>query len=274
MDATTIIGLTLGFLCILGGQVLEGGNAGSLVQGAAALIVVGGTLGSVVTQFPGAELKNALKQARFIIVNHSFNLDTIAKKLVDLARKSRREGLLVLENEASRSSDAFLKQSLSALVDGNDVAQLRALLDTMLDQDHQVQEPGPRLFEAAGGYAPTIGILGAVLGLIHVMENLSDPSKLGAGIAVAFVATVYGVGSANLVFLPLAQKLRTKMANDVRRKEMIMEAVCSIQEGINPQMLEKRLQTYVLAGSPPRRAKPVKAKGGKKTPVRAGGRRR
>jgi chemotaxis protein MotA len=244
MDATTFIGVAFALGCVLFGQVLEGGRIDSVLQLAAALIVVGGTLGAIIAQFPLEDLLNALRQLPQIFTSRRTDLTELARSLVELSRKSRREGLLVLEEEASRTKDPFLRTALSGLVDGNDLAHLRALLDASLDHSESVQESGPRLLEAAGGYAPTLGILGAVLGLIHVMENLSDPSKLGDGIAVAFVATVYGVGSANLLFLPLAQKLRMKIAREQRRKEMIVEGACCIQEGLNPQMLERRLQAF------------------------------
>ena len=244
MDVTTFIGIALAFGCVLFGQVLEGGRIDSVVQLAAALIVLGGTLGAIVAQFPLEDLLNALRQLPQIVTSRRTNLAELAQFLIDLSRKSRREGLLVLEDEATRTQDPFLRTALSGLVDGNDLAHLRALLDSSLDHSQSVQEAGPRLLEAAGGYAPTLGILGAVLGLIHVMENLSDPSRLGDGIAVAFVATIYGVGSANLLFLPLAQKLRMKIARELRRKEMIVEGACCIQEGVNPQMLERRLQAF------------------------------
>ena len=256
MDATTFVGIVVAIGCILAGQVLEGGHVGSILQLTAAIIVIGGTCGAVITQFPLQDLHNALRQTKHIFMAERADRAGLAAQLVELARKSRREGLLVLENEASNATDPYLRMALMALVDGTDVVHLRAMLDTSLEQDQQTREPGPRMLEAAGGYAPTIGILGAVLGLIHVMENLSDPTKLGAGIAVAFVATVYGVGSANLLFLPLAQKLRMKMSRELSRKEMIMEGICSIQEGINPQMLEKRLQSFL---PPPRSVKPGRA---------------
>lgn len=272
MDVTTIVGLLIALGCILGGQVLEGGHVSSIAQLAAGLIVIGGTFGAVVTQFPAVDLVNGLRQCRFVILTQDMGLARLARDLVELSRKSRREGLLVLEDEASKSTDPFLRQALLGLVDGNDVVHLRALLDSAIDQQRQVEEPGPKLLEAAGGYAPTIGILGAVLGLIHVMENLSDPSRLGSGIAVAFVATVYGVGAANLIFLPLAQKLRLKMNRAMTRKEMIVEAVCAIQEGVNPQMLEKRLQSFV--GPVGRAAKSGGTKApGKAAPPRATARR-
>lgn len=244
MDFTTLVGIVIGVVCVLAGQALEGGDVGSIVQLTAAVIVLGGTAGAVVTQFPPAELRNALAQARHAFFETPHQLEPLVGHLVRLARKSRKEGLLPLEDEARREKDPFLKNALLALVDGLDSHQLRAMLESRIEQEQRLLEPGPRLFEAAGGYAPTIGILGAVLGLIHVMHNLSDPAKLGEGIAVAFVATVYGVGSANLIFLPLARKLETKVARDLRRKELIVEGICAVHEGLSPPVIERRLKSF------------------------------
>ena len=248
MDITTIFGVLLGLVSILAVQVLETGHMNSimqLAQGSAAVIVIGGTLAAVITSFPSKDLKRAFRQSIRVLTKGTKPLAPMVPIMVELARKSRREGLLVLEAEALKSDDRFFKQAVLALVDGTDVATLRGLLENVIDQEEQFQEPGAMLFEAAGGYAPTIGILGAVMGLIHVMQNLSDPSKLGSGIAVAFVATVYGVGSANLLFLPFANKLKMKIREESRRKEMILEAVCAIQEGLNPHHIEKRLRSFL-----------------------------
>jgi chemotaxis protein MotA len=245
VDFTTIIGIMLGVCCILLGQTLEGGHVSSIVQLTAALIVVGGTLGAVITQFPIAELIRGIRQSRYIFITDDVKPEALIAKIVQLARKSRREGLLVLETEATTLKDHFFRRAVTALVDGSDATTIRKLLDNVITQERLYQEPGPKIWESAGGFAPTIGILGAVLGLIHVMENLADPEKLGAGIAVAFVATIYGVGSANLIFLPLAQKLRIKIKNEVRRKELISDGVCAIHEGMNPSMIERRLSGYL-----------------------------
>ena len=248
MDITTLIGVLLGFASIVLVQVIETGHVESvmqLVQLPAAIIVIGGTAAAVITGFPMKDLIRAMRQVGKIVTKGTQPLAPLLPIMVELARKSRREGLLVLEQEAIDSNDPFFKQAVLALVDGTDVATLRGLLENVIDQEEGFQEPGARLFEAAGGYAPTIGILGAVMGLIHVMQNLSDPAKLGSGIAIAFVATVYGVGSANLLFLPFANKLKMKIREETRRKEMILEAVCAIQEGLNPHHIEKRLRSFL-----------------------------
>jgi chemotaxis protein MotA len=249
VDVLTIIGLFVGATCIVLGQMLEGGELGSILQLTAAIIVLGGTAGAVLTQFPLQDLRRALRQSKLIFARASQPLGPMIPDLVNLARKSRKQGLLALEEEVDRARDPFLRQALLTLVDGVDTSTLRNVLSQVIQNEEEYQECGPRMFDAAGGYAPTLGILGAVLGLIHVMENLSDPSRLGAGIAVAFVATVYGVASANLVFLPFASKLRMKMRHDSLRKEMILEAVCCIQEGTNPQILEKQLRTFLDQGA-------------------------
>jgi chemotaxis protein MotA len=250
VDITTIVGVLMGLFCIMLVQFLETGQVNSvmqLVQVSAAVIVIGGTMAAVITSFPLKDLKRALRQSTRVLTRGAKPLAPMVPIMVELARKSRREGLLVLEDEALNSDDRFFKQAVMALVDGTDIATLRALLENVIDQEEQFQEPGAKLWEAAGGYAPTIGILGAVMGLIHVMQNLSDPSKLGSGIAIAFVATVYGVGSANLIFLPFAHKLKMKIREESRRKEMILEAVCAIQEGLNPHHIEKRLRSFLEA---------------------------
>jgi chemotaxis protein MotA len=245
VDLTTVIGVVVGVSCIVLGQFMEGGHVGSLAVAAAAVIVIGGTVGAVIVSFPPTDLRRALRQVRHVITDEAQPLEPLVPMIVDIARKCRREGLLVVEQEASKIDDPFLKNALLALVDGHDTEIMRGILEHTIDQEEQFQEPGVQLCEAAGGYAPTIGILGAVLGLIHVMENLGDPSQLGAGIAVAFVATVYGVGSANLLFLPFANKLKLKIKEDRRRKEMIMEGLCSIQEGLNPLYIERRLSVFL-----------------------------
>ncbi|MCP4002959.1 MAG: flagellar motor protein [bacterium] len=244
---TTLIGIAIGIACIAGGHLLEGGSIASVSQLTAAVIVVGGTLGAVIAQFPAEDLKRAVRQLRLVVTEIGRPPVSLVEGIVKLARISRRHGLLALEGEAARFQDPFLTQAVQALVDGHDPVALRNMLEMAIEQDEMLREPGPRFFEAAGGYAPTLGILGAVLGLIQVMENLADPSKLGSGIAVAFVSTVYGVGTANLIFLPIAGKMKTQIEAESLRKEMILEGVCAIREGVNPLEIEKHLLHYVGA---------------------------
>lgn len=246
-DSTTLLGILFAVACLLAGQALEGGRVGSIVQATSALIVIGGTLGAVVTQFPKEELTRALRESHRVWIDHEPPIDPLIRRLVDLARASRRNGLLALEAEALRVQEPFLRRALLTLVDGMESQGLRNGLERRIEAEEQQQEPGIRFFDAAGGYAPTIGILGAVIGLIQVMENLADPTKLGSGIAIAFVSTVYGVASANLIFLPLAEKLRARLHADRRRKLLITEGICAIQEGVNPLLLERRLLDLIAS---------------------------
>jgi chemotaxis protein MotA len=242
VDLTTLIGSVIGVGCIALGHSLADELPAAL---SAALIVIGGTLGAVIAQFPPRELRLAVRQLALVFRPSKSDAERLIAQLVALARVSRKEGLLALEKEAGRIADPFLRQALLALVDGHETPVLRTQLASAIEQNESRREPGPRFFEAAGGYAPTIGILGAVLGLIQTMQRLGDPSQLGSGIAVAFVATVYGVGSANLVFLPLAGKLKLKIRAESRRRELIAEGVCAIADGTNPGQIEKRLQSWL-----------------------------
>jgi chemotaxis protein MotA len=249
MGVTTILGIAVGVGCVLAGQALDGGELGSIAQPAAALIVLGGTVGAVVTQFPLADLRRGLLEAGHALWSRPARLQPIAPQLAELARLARREGLLALEGTAARQRDPFLRLALLQLVDGADAASLRGMLDGLVEQEEQLREAGPRIFEAAGSYAPAIGMLGTALGLIPVMRNLSDPAGLGAGIAVALVAAVYGLGSASLIFRPIAYRLRARLREDARRKQLIIEGICAIQEGLNPNVVEKRLRTLADAAA-------------------------
>jgi len=244
MDLTTIAGLVLGFGAILLGQTLEGGSVHSITQGTAAVIVVGGTFGAVMVSFPRKDFVRGLKMVKLAFTDRKEDLGAVAAQLVELATLARRDGVLALEAKLPEIEDSFLRQGLSYVVDGVDGSVARSSLEASIDAEHQEAVAGAKVWEAAGGYSPTIGIIGAVLGLIHVMENLSDPSKLGGGIAVAFVATVYGVFAANIVFLPIAAKLKRKLAVAMERKVVIMEGVLAIQEGLNPRVLEEKLRAF------------------------------
>jgi chemotaxis protein MotA len=244
MDIATIGGILFAIACILGGQALEGGHAGSLVQATAAIIVVGGTIGAVAVSFPLPDFIRGIKMGSQAFKQKKSDVGELIKQVVDLAGVARREGVLALEQRMAELKEPFLKRAVGFLVDGVDAAVARDALETEIAQEFEEGVVGAKVFEAAGGYAPTVGIIGAVLGLIHVMENLSDPSKLGGGIATAFVATVYGVGIANLIFLPLANKLKRKLVVERERKTLIAEGVLSIQAGLNPRVLEEKLAAY------------------------------
>jgi chemotaxis protein MotA len=244
MDITTIGGLIIAVGAILGGQALEGGHASSLLQLAALIIVLGGTIGAVAVAFPMSDFVKGLKMFGMALKNKKVDLAGLIAQLIELAGVARRDGVLALEQRLQAIEDPFLKRSVGYLVDGVDAAVARDALETEIHAEWEENTLAAKVWESAGGFAPTVGILGAVVGLIHVMENLSDPSKLGPGIAVAFVATVYGVGLSNLVFLPVAAKLKRKLNLEKERKTLIAEGVLSIQAGLNPRVLEEKLKAY------------------------------
>ena len=244
MELGPLIGVAIACAAILGGQWLEGGRVSSILQPTAALIVVGGTLGAVLLQFSFVQLGRALVAVRQALAPAP-RLDGLAATLIALARRARREGLLALERELEGMDEPFLRRALGLAIDGVVSERLREAMELDLVTCEEEAQQATRVFEAAGGYAPTIGILGAVLGLVHVMDNLSDPSRLGGGIAVAFVATLYGVGLANLVFLPIAGKLRQRARGAVQRLEIALEGAVAISVGENPLVVERRLSAFV-----------------------------
>jgi chemotaxis protein MotA len=245
MDKLSLAGLALAAVAILGGQLLEGGSLGSLLQLAAFLIVIGGTLAAVMVQSPLPVFLDGLRLAKWVVVPPAFDADAIIGQIGEWASEARRNGMLALENQLPGVDDPFTRSGLQMLVDGFEPERIRESLEVETVAWEERLRAAAKVWEAAGGYAPTIGILGAVLGLIHVMENLTDPSKLGSGIAVAFVATVYGVGSANLLFLPIAHKLKTLVARQVRRREIVADGLLGIANGENPKVIEGRLAGYL-----------------------------
>lgn len=248
MDKLSFAGLVIGLVAILGGQVLEGGHVSSLLQPTAFLIVVGGTLGAVLLQTPFVVFKQGVSMATWAFKPPVIEQKRIIDQVMQWSQLSRREGLLALENFVPAIKDPFTRKGLQLLVDGADPERIRSLLEVDVDCFEEAHKQAAKIWESAGGYSPTIGILGAVMGLIHVMENLSDPSKLGAGIAVAFVATIYGVGSANLLFLPIANKLKQLVQEESVQREMYIEGLCAIANGENPRIIEAKLRGYL--GSP------------------------
>ncbi len=249
LDIASIIGLLLGLFAIVGGALIEGLTIGSISQPTAGLIVFGGTCGAVLLSFPLKIVVRAIRALKKVITEPKTNDVSIVNEIIGYANKARKDGLISLENLLPRVSDPFLRRAMSLAVDGTDPKVMRETMEIELDHLEQEWEQEAKVFEGAGGYAPTIGILGAVLGLIHVMDNLADPSKLGGGIAVAFVATVYGVGSANLIFLPISAKLKVKMRHAVLLKEMMLEGVAGMLEGINPRIIEERLKGFLSSES-------------------------
>jgi chemotaxis protein MotA len=246
MDKTSIIGLLLGITAILAGQVLEGGHVGSLLQPTAFLIVIGGTLGAVMLQSPFPVFMGGLRMFKWVFVPPPSDPAALIRRISDWGHVARKEGLLALEDQTATVRDPFMRKGLQLLVDGTEPDRLREVLEVEIGTYEDQMKMSARIWESAGGYSPTIGILGAVLGLIHVMENLSDPSKLGAGIAVAFVATIYGVGAANLIFLPVAKKLMANIARLVVLREMFVDGLVGVANGENPRIIESRLQGYLV----------------------------
>jgi len=245
MDRISPIGLILGLAAILGGQVLEGGNVSSLLQVTAFIIVIGGTLGAVMLQNSPAVFLAGVRLLPWVFRPPPTEFQGLLDRIVQWGNTARRGGLLALESAIVAQPDGYTRKGLQLLVDGAEPAVLRAALELDLQTYEDFHRQAARVWESAGGYAPTIGILGAVLGLIHVMENLSDPSKLGAGIAVAFVATIYGVASANLLFLPIANKLKSLVARQVRLREMVIDGLEAIASGENPRNIGMRLEGYI-----------------------------
>ncbi|MDR0439497.1 MAG: flagellar motor protein [Candidatus Accumulibacter sp.] len=246
MDKISVLGLLVGIAAIVGGQVLEGGHISSLVQPTALIIVFGGTMGAVMLQSPYATFLRGLRMIAWVWVPPPVDYRLAIRQITGWSQLARREGLLALENMLGQQQDGFARKGLQLLVDGAEPERLREVLEVDVNTFEQELKLSARIWEAAGGYSPTIGILGAVLGLIHVMENLSDPSKLGAGIAVAFVATIYGVGLANLVFLPISNKLKAHIERMISRREMIIDGLVGIANGDNPRIIESRLQGYIF----------------------------
>lgn len=246
MDKISIVGLGLGLAAILVGQILEGGHVGSLVQPTAFLIVIGGTLGAVMLQSPLPVFMNGMRMVRWVFFPPANEPEKLVDQVATWSHVARKEGLLALEAQIALVPDPFMRKGLQNLVDGVEPERLREVLDVEIGAWEEQMKLAAKIWESAGGYSPTIGILGAVMGLIHVMENLTDPSKLGAGIAVAFVATIYGVGAANLVFLPIAKKLLANISRLVAQREMFVDGIVGIANGDNPRIIESRMQGYIV----------------------------
>jgi chemotaxis protein MotA len=245
MDIASIGGLLLAFAGILAGLLLEGGSLKQIAQPTAFLIVACGTAGAVMLQFPLAVFLDALRQGVRVFFLTAPQTDTVVAQLVAFAAKARRSGIVSIDRDLAAVTDPFLRQALMLAVDLAEPAEVRAMLELQLDNTAEREEKIPQVFEALGGYAPTVGILGAVLGLIQVMQHLEDITAVGRGIAVAFVATIYGVALANLVALPIAGKLRMQQDDEQRRQRMMIEGVVLILEGMSPLRIEARLRTYL-----------------------------
>lgn len=245
MDKGSVIGVIVAIAGILAGLVIEGGNIGQILQPTAALIVFGGTLGAVLLQYPLQTVLAAFRRLTHIFAAPRKQNDELIKTLIGFANKARRNGVVSLDDDLKSIQDPFLRQAIMLAVDGTEPTELRKIMQVSLDSVTDLEDQLPSVFESAGGFSPTIGILGAVLGLIQVMQHLDNISEVGRGIAVAFVATIYGVAAANLFFLPFAGKMRIQLREDSQRREMMLEGVISILEGMNPRMLEVKLSGFL-----------------------------
>jgi len=245
VDKSTFGGLLLAIGGILAGLLIEGGKLGQVLQPTAAMIVLGGTIGAVMVQFPLNVVMAAAKNLMRVFFAKSMDPGALIKELVRYANKARKDGIVSLDSELPNIQDPFMKKSLMLAVDGTEPQELRKMMELELDNKEEAEERVPQVFESAGGFSPTVGIIGAVLGLIQVMQHLENIEEVGRGIAVAFVATIYGVGCANLFFLPAAGKLKIRLREEHILREMTLEGVISILEGMNTRMLETKLLGYL-----------------------------
>jgi len=258
VDLATLAGVPIALGAILGGLVWEGGQVGDILQLTAAMIVLGGTCGAVMIATPPQVLRGALRRFIRVVRDPSPPLSGVLHELLEYAKIARKSGLMKLDDVTGEISDPFLRKAMMLAVDGSDLQEIRDMLTLEIDVEEARAEAEAKVFESAGGYAPTIGIIGAVLGLIQVMKNLANIDEVGHGIAVAFVATVYGVGAANLLFLPAAQKIKARAHADARRRELMVEGVASIVEGLNPKLMQTKLEVY--ARTPGKCPEPMSAK--------------
>ncbi len=245
MDWASVIGLALALAGLFVGHAIDGGKFASLVQPAAFAIVVIGTAGAVLLQTEAATFVRGIRMLRWVFMPPPSQRQKLARDIVNWSQTARRDGLLSLEGQMNRATDKFVQKGLRLMIDGINPDKLRGLLETEISAYEFSQRQGARIWESAAGYSPTIGIIGAVLGLIHVMENLSDPSRLGAGIAVAFVSTVYGVGLANLFFYPVGNKLKAIVAETVAQYEILLEVFYDISSGDHSRVIDERVASLL-----------------------------
>lgn len=245
MDLMTIIGLVLAFGALIGGSILKGAGVSALWGPAAFVIVILGTIAAILVQTPGPVVKHALKMAKWLIKPPVQDGHKLIEKIVEWSNVSRKQGLLALEGSVENETDPFLKKGLQLLVDGAEPDTIRTVLEVAVETQEHFDTQGAKFYEGMGIYAPTLGIIGAVLGLIAVMKNLADPSKLGHGIAAAFTATIYGIAAANLFFLPFAAKLKSVINRQTTMRNLVIEGLISIAQGENPRNIEAKLSGYL-----------------------------
>jgi chemotaxis protein MotA len=252
VDKGTVAGILLAIGGIVSGLLLEGGNLGQILQPTAAMIVFGGTLGAILIQFPLGVVITSFKDLANVLFVRGQNSQSVIAQLIQFANKARRQGIVSLDADIETISEPFLKKALMLAVDGTEPDQLRKMMEMELDNQSEQEERIPQVFESAGGFSPTIGIIGAVMGLIQVMQHMDKIQEVGRGIAVAFVATIYGVGLANLFLLPAAGKLKIRIRHSQVLREMMLEGVISILEGMNPRMLEMKLLGFLAEQDQPK----------------------
>ncbi|MCX6625160.1 MAG: flagellar motor protein [Acidobacteria bacterium] len=263
-DLATICGLLLAAAGILGGMALEGGNLFEIAQITAAMIVLGGTFGAVLISSPIDVAVRAIRKLPFVFIDRSESPAAVIEQIIEFASKARKNGIVALEAEVELIPEPFLRKAMTLAVDGTDLTELRKMMELEISLEEQRAEAEVKVYEAAGGYAPTIGIIGAVLGLIQVMKHIENVNEVGKGIAVAFVATIYGVSLANIFCLPAANKLKSHVHRAVERRELILEGVIGIVEGLNPKLIRSKLDAY--GGAAPRQQKPKEPEKEKKRP--------
>jgi chemotaxis protein MotA len=249
MKAITAMGIGGAFALLLVAVIMEGGNPMSFLNIPAFLIVIGGTMGATIASTKASTAKLSIKAVALAFKGKEFDLGAATDKMVTLSEKARRDGLLALEDDVEALGDDFAKKGVQLIVDGADSDLVRAILDSEVSGMSERHAQVSKILATAGGFAPTLGVLGTVMSLVHVLENLSDPSGLGHSIAGAFIATLYGVGSANLVFLPIANKLKELSSEELAYRELMLEAILSIQAGDNPRMLREKLETFIEPGA-------------------------
>jgi chemotaxis protein MotA len=245
MDLATVLGIVIALVGILAGQMLEGGSVFQILQPTAALIVFGGTLGATMIGFPMNVVKQAFADLMRFFMEEKSSPSEVIDQVIKFTNKARREGIISLEKDAAGIEDEFFRKAIMMAVDGSEPKELRQTMEVELQYMEERGEHSAKVYEAAGGYCPTIGIIGAVLGLIQVMQHLDDINEVGHGIAVAFVATIYGVAAANIFFLPAANKLKMKHRKHMIIKEMMLEGTLGILEGQNPRLIEGKLTSFL-----------------------------
>jgi chemotaxis protein MotA len=269
LDISSLAGIIVAFGGILGGLLIEGGRIKDIAQFTAALIVLGGTAGAVMVSMPLKTLIGAIKRLKGVFFDPKVELNDVMEEIIGFATRARKNGLVSLESDAFNIENPFLKKALTLAVDGTDLQEIRKMLELEIGLEEQHGEAEAKVFECAGGYSPTVGIIGAVLGLIQVMKNLANIDEVGHGIAVSFVATVYGVGLANLFLLPAASKMKARLHDETHRREMILEGVASIVEGLNPKLIRAKLDSFLPHQASEEKKKQEKAAKGSGAPAGA-----